>query len=91
MDLVIDDKKEESYKIKYGADVYSVAYPSWAQAKKIEKSLKKIKETEDEDKISEFITESLVGLGLDKNFFKLQAVKAHHILKIWSEINSIKK
>ena len=91
MDLVIDIKKEENYKIQYGADIYKVNYPSWAQAKKIEKNLNKLKDKNDSEKVSEFIKDTLVELGLNKEFFELDGVKSKHILKVWSEINSIKK
>lgn len=91
MDLVIDEKKEESYKIQLGADVFNVSYPSWSEAKKIEKGLEKAKAKGDNDKVVDFIANTLVDLGLDKRFFENKAVKAHHVFKIWSEINSIKK
>lgn len=90
MDLVINDKKEDVYKIKLGAEVFTVEYPSWKQAQEIEKGLKEAKEN-GEDKTVDFITETLIELGLDAKFFEVKAVKARHIFKIWSEINSIKK
>lgn len=91
MDLVIDLKKEDCYKIQYGADVYKVAYPSWSQAKKIEQKLTKLKEKNDNEKVADFIKDTLTELGLDKKFFDLDGVKSKHIFQVWSEINSIKK
>lgn len=89
MDLVIG--KEDVYKIKVGAEVFAVNYPSWAQAKKIEKDLKVAQESGDQEKVVDFITDTLQELGLDPKFFELEAVKAKHIFKVWSEVNSIKK
>lgn len=91
MDLVIDDKKEDVYKIKVGAEVFKVSYPSWSQAKNIEKELKEAQSTGDQEKVVEFITNTLQELGLDNKFFDLEVVKAKHIFKVWSEVNSIKK
>lgn len=91
MDLVINDKEIESYKIKYGAEVYKVNYPSWKEARVINDELKEVKEKENEELVILFIENKLIELGLNSKFFELPGVKASHIFKIWSEINSIKK
>lgn len=91
MDLVINDKEVESYKIKYGAEVYKVNYPSWKEARAINDELKEVKEKDSEELVIEFIENKLTELGLDPKFFGLPGVKATHIFKIWSEINSVKK
>ena len=89
MDLIINPAKPDVYKVKVGAEVFSIEYPSWNQARKIEKSLVEVQS--DSDKVAKYIEDMLVELGLDKKFFKLDGIKSHHIFKIWGEINTLKK
>lgn len=80
---------EENYKVKVGAEVYSVEYPSFDQAQEIGKQMKKVEG--DNDKAISLMKEWLINLGLDEKFFSIEAIKAKHILEIWRGINSIKK
>ena len=93
MDLVINEN-DNVYKIKVHAEVYKVEYPSWEQANTINEEIKNLQGEDEEEKnskVSEYIKNKLIELGLDEKFFSLKQVKSHHVLKVWSEINSIKK
>lgn len=86
MDL---DIKEEVYKIKVGAEIFKVNFPSWRQAKQIEEERKEL--GDDNEKAVDFMVNKLKEFGLDDKFFDLPAVKAHHVFQVWRDINSIKK
>lgn len=81
--------KEENYPIKVGVEVFKVNYPSFKQAQAIAKEFAKI--GEDGDKAIKAMQKWLVDLGLDEKFFEMDIIKAHHIMKIWGDINSVKK
>lgn len=81
--------KEETYPIKVGVEVFNVSYPSFKQAQQIAKEFRKI--GSDGDKAIESMKKWLIDLGLDEKFFELDVIKAHHILQIWGDINSVKK
>lgn len=85
MDLIVDN---EVYKIKVGAEIYSLNYPSLEQSKSIKMEAGELKTDEDAE---DFIEKWLKKLGLEDKFFTLDAVKKKHFFKIWSEVNSIKK
>ena len=86
VNLTIEDEK---YKIKIGAEVYSLEYPSFKEAQIISREFQEI--GKDGDKAIEKMKEWLVKLGLDERFFDLGAIKARHIMKIWEDVNSVKK
>jgi hypothetical protein len=81
--------KEEKYPIKVGVEVYNVDYPSFQQAQEIAKEFNKI--GSDGEKAIKAMKKWLMDLGLDKKFFDLPIIKSHHILKIWGDINTVKK
>lgn len=81
--------KEEKYPIKVGVEVFNVDYPSFKQAQGIAKEFAKI--GNDGDKAVNAMKKWLITLGLDEKFFDLDVIKAHHIMKIWGDINSVKK
>lgn len=81
--------KEENYPIKVGMEVFKVNYPSFKQAQAIANDFKKI--GDNGDKAIDAMQKWLIDLGLDEKFFELEIIKAHHIMKIWGDINSIKK
>jgi hypothetical protein len=84
MDLVI---KEEKYQIKVGSEVYTVNYPSFEEAREIPKSF----EGKKSEEAIEIMKKWLLDLGLDPKFFEIKAVKAKHIMKIWEDLNTVKK
>lgn len=86
MDLVI---KDEVYKIKVGAEVYSVEYPSFNQAIEIANQFKEI--NGDGAKSVALMKEWLIKLGLSDPFFEMKAIKSKHIVTIWTELNNVKK
>ena len=81
--------KEEKYPIKVGVEVFNVDYPSFAQAQAIAKEFEKI--GGDGDKAIKAMKRWLIDLGLEEKFFEMPIIKAHHIMKIWGDINSVKK
>lgn len=81
--------KEENYPIKVGVEVFNVDYPSFSQAQMIAKEFDKV--GSDGEKAIKAMKEWLIKLGLDEKFFELDIIKSHHILKIWGDINSVKK
>ena len=87
--LTIDLAKIEQYKIKVGAEVYRVNYPSWDKAIAISKEVGELKE--DGEKLTDYIRETLIELGLDEKFFNLNGVNASHIFTIWQAVNGVKK
>ena len=88
MDLVI---KDEVYKIKVGAEVYSVQYPSFDEAIKISKAFQAPEIVNDGEKSIKLMKKWLIELGLDEKFFSLKAIKSKHIFQLWTELNSVKK
>lgn len=86
MDLVI---KEEVYKIKVGAEIYKVEYPSFEQALAIGEDFEAA--SKDAKQSVELMKKWLIELGLDKNFFSLKPIKSKHIMQIWTELNTVKK
>ena len=86
MDLVI---KEELYKIKVGAEVYSIEYPSFEDALTIADQFKEVQE--DGKASINLMKKWLVDLGLDEKFFSLKPIKSKHIMQIWQELNTVKK
>lgn len=86
MELVI---KEEVYKIKVGAEVYKVEYPSFFEAQEIAKQFQELEG--DGEKSIALMKKWLIDLGLDEKFFGLKVIKAKHILTVWKELNEIKK
>ncbi len=81
--------KEEKYPIKVGVEVFNVNYPSFKQAQDIAKEFDKI--GSNGDKAIKAMKQWLISLGLDEKFFDMTIVKSHHIMKIWGDINSVKK
>jgi len=79
--------KDEQYKIKVGAEVFSVEYPSFEEAQAIAEEFDGLSGKEATDKMKAW----LKNLGLSDEFFTLKAIKAKHIVAIWLEINSVKK
>jgi len=79
--------KEEKFQIKVGPEVFSVEYPSFAEAQEISKDF--------QEKSGEEATDLMISwlkkLGLEEKFFELKPIKAKHIIEIWKEVNSIKK
>lgn len=85
MNLVIE---EEVYKIKVGAEVYTVDIPSLEQSDAIKTQASELNTDEEAE---DFIKKWLIKLGLEEKFMTLKLVKKSHLFKIWSEINTIKK
>lgn len=81
--------KEEKYPIKVGVEVFNVEYPSFKEAQDIAREFKALEG--DNDKGVEMMKGWLIKLGLDEKFFDLKIIKAKHIMKIWGDINSVKK
>ena len=81
--------KDEKYPIKVGVEVFNVEYPSFAEAQAIAKEFEKI--GSDSEKAVNAMKNWLMKLGLKKEFFELKIIKAHHIIKIWGDINTVKK
>ena len=79
--------KDEQYKVKVGAEVFSVEYPSFNEAIEIAKEFDGLNGEEATNKMKEW----LIKLGLSEEFFAIKAIKAKHIMTIWQEINSVKK
>lgn len=81
--------KEELYQMKIGSEVYSVRYPSLAEAEMIQSELVELQEKN--GNIIEYIKNKLVELDLNPKFFSLKQVKARDLYETWNEVNSIKK
>jgi len=81
--------KEENYPIKVGVEVFNVEYPSFKEAQAIAKEFDKI--GTDGEKAIKAMKSWLIKLGLEEKFFNLKVIKSHHIMKIWGDINSVKK
>ena len=79
--------KEENYPIKVGVEVFHVEYPSFKEAQEIAKAF----DGKGGEEAVALMKEWLLKLGLDEKFFDLKVIKAHHIMKIWGDINSVKK
>tara|TARA_R110002051_G_scaffold75594_1_gene137430 strand:- start:4235 stop:4495 length:261 start_codon:yes stop_codon:yes gene_type:complete len=86
MNLIIADEK---YKVKVGAEVYEIEYPSFDQALKISKAFGAI--DGDGEKSIKLMKKWLTDLGLNPKFFELNQVKSKHIMQVWSELNTVKK
>ena len=94
MNLTINAKAVEQYKIKVGAEVYKVNYPSWNKSKDISRKEADILGSEDGnvgEKYVEFIVDTLKELGLDAKFFELEVVTSSHVMQVWKEVNAVKK
>lgn len=88
MDLVI---KEEFYKVKVGAEVYSVRFPTLDEMGSIEETMTKAQADGGGKKNVDQMKKWLGVLGLDAKFYSLKGVNAKHILTIWEGVNTIKK
>ena len=87
MDLVI---KEEFYKVKVGAEVFSIRYPALDELESISDDMKSAQDEGGKAPIG-VMKKWLEELGLDLKFFKLPGVNASHVLKVWEGINGLKK
>lgn len=79
---------DDSYKIKIGAEVYKVEYPSFEEAEEIAEQMGGLEG--DNKKAIKVMKEWLIKLGLDEKFFSIKSIKAKHIMQIWRDLNSVK-